>query len=108
MRILFDHSAPRPLIGFLKDHEVTTAKRAGWEQLADGDLLDAAERNGFDVLLTSDRRIIFQQNFEGRKIALIVLGNPNWNVVKRYVRRIATAVNAAKPGTYTEVEIPFR
>lgn len=108
MRILFDHNAPAPLIGFLEGHEITTAKRVGWERLADGELLDAAERDGFEVFLTADRRIVSQQNLERRTIALVVLANPNWKVVKRYVRRIADAVDAATPGTYTEVEIPFR
>jgi hypothetical protein len=108
MRILFDHSAPAPLIRFLEGHDITTAKRAGWERLVDGQLLDAAEQAGFEVLLTSDKRISSQQNLSGRAIALVVLGNPNWNIVRRYVRRISSAVNSSKPGNYTEVEIPFR
>jgi len=108
MRILLDHSAPAPLIPFLEGHFVTTAKIEGWERLVDGELLDAAEGAGFEVLLTSDKRIVFQQNLKGRRISLVVLGNSNWRVARRYVRRIAAAINAAVPGSYTVVEIPFR
>jgi hypothetical protein len=108
MRILFDHSAPAPLIRFLEGHSVTTAKRAGWERLPDGNLLIAAEHAGFELFLTSDKRIVSQQNLKPLTIAVVVLGNPNWNIVQRYVRKIALAVNSAKPGTYTEVDIPFR
>ncbi len=108
MRILFDHSAPTPLIRFLEGHDITTAKRAGWDRLLDGDLLDAAERAGFELLLTCDKRIVSQQNLRGRIIALIVLGNPNWNVVQRYGRRVAQAVNSATPGSYKEVDLPLR
>jgi len=108
MRILFDHNAPAPLIPFLEGHIVTLARDAGWDRLQDGDLLTLAERSGFEVVLTSDRRIRSQQNLKGRKIALVVLASSDWRVVKRYVRRIAAAVNAATPGTYREVDIPFR
>lgn len=73
MRILFDHNASAPLIRYLEGHTVTTARRAGWERLVDRELLDAAERDGFDVFLTGDRRIASQQNLKGRKVAIIVL-----------------------------------
>jgi predicted nuclease of predicted toxin-antitoxin system len=108
MRILFDHNAPVPLIPFLSPHTVTTARQAGWERLTDGLLLDAAERGGFSILLTADQRIVTQQNPAGRQLALVVLGSSNWKVVQRYTRRIAQAVDAAEPGTYTHVPIPFR
>jgi len=108
MRILFDHNAPAPLIPYLEGHLVTTARRAGWDRLADRDLLDAAEREGYEIFLTGDRRIATQQNLLGRKIAIIVLTASRWPVVQRYVRRIAAAVNIATPGSFTEVEIPFR
>ena len=55
MRILFDHGTPAPLIPFLEGHTVTKAKDAGWDKLANGDLLNAAEQAGFDLLLTTGR-----------------------------------------------------
>jgi hypothetical protein len=56
--------------------------------------------------LTTDKNIRFQQNPAERVIAIVVLGKSRWPVVQRYVDRVVEAVNAAKPGTYCEVEIP--
>jgi hypothetical protein len=59
-------------------------------------------------LLTTDRRIRYQQNLAGRTIAILVLtGTTKWSRVRLQVKRIAAAVNAATPGSYTEIEIPF-
>jgi hypothetical protein len=108
MRILFDHGTPAPLIPFLEGHTVTKAKDVGWERLENGELLKAAEQGGFEVLLTTDKNMASQQNLKSRTVAIVVLGNSQWRVVQRYVRKIAAVVNAATPGSYTEVDIPFR
>lgn len=108
MRILFDHGTPAPLIPFLEGHTVTKAKDAGWDKLVNGELLKAAEEAGFAVLLTTDKNMAAQQNLQGRTLAMIVLGNSRWRIVQRHVRKIAAAVNAATPGSYSEVEIPFQ
>jgi hypothetical protein len=107
MRVLFDHSVPAPLIRFLSAHSVTKAKDRGWDKLGNGDLLNAAEEAGFDVLLTADKNIRYQQNLEGRRIALVVLGTPQWPLVKRHAEEIANVTDAASPGSYVEVEIPY-
>ena len=107
MRILFDHGAPAPLIPFLTGHAVTKAKDAGWDRLVNGELLKAAEKAGFEVLITTDKNIVTQQNLTGRAIAIVVLGNSQWRIVQRHVRKIASAVNAAQPGSYTKVDIPY-
>ena len=101
-------TAPAPLIPFLEGHTVTKAKDVGWDKLANGELLQAAEKAGFEVLLTTDKNIAAQQNLKSRTIAIVVLGNSQWRIVQRYVRRIAASVNAATPGSYIEVDIPFR
>ena len=80
----------------------------GWDTLENGELLKAAEAAGFDVLVTPDKNIRYQQNLTVRTIALVVLGNPQWPVPRLHVDRVVAAVNAARPGTYTEVEIPER
>ena len=72
-----------------------------------GELIAAAEAAGFEVLLTTDKNIRYQQNLTGRKIAFVVLGNQQWPTLRRYLDRVVTAVNAATPGSYCEVEIPF-
>jgi hypothetical protein len=58
-------------------------------------------------LLTTDKNIRLQQNLKGRKIAFVVLGNQQWPTLRRYVEKVVAAVNAATPGSYCEVDIPF-
>ncbi len=107
-RVLFDNGTPRKVAGCLTDHTVIRARQLGWHQLKNGDLLAQAEAGGFDVLLSTDKNMQYQQNLSGRKIALIVLGQQQWPLVQLYLDRVAAAVNAAQPGSYTEVEIPFK
>lgn len=106
MLILFDHGTPAPLLSLLKGHTVKKTKDLGWDTLSNGELLKVAEEAGFELLLTTDKNIHYQQNLIGRKIALVVLANPRWPVVRLYVERVVSAVNAARPGSYTEVDIP--
>jgi hypothetical protein len=97
---------PRGIARALKGHVVIKAKDRGWNTLSNGNLLAAAERDGFDLLVTADKNMRYQQNFAGRRIALIVLSTPQWPLVRLHLVRIAEAVNAATPGSYAEVEIP--
>jgi Domain of unknown function (DUF5615) len=108
MRILFDQGAPRGLAAVLRGHQVTEARKRGWERISNGELLRLAENAGFDILLTTDKRMRYQQNLSGRTIAIIVLGNSPWRLVRLYLDQIAAAVDAATPGSYAEVDIPFK
>jgi hypothetical protein len=108
MRILFDHGTPAPLIPFLAGHAITKAKDAGWDRLTSGEFLQATEEAGFEVLVTTDKNLSTQQNLRGRALAIVVLGNSQWRILQRYVRKIAAVVNATTPGSYVEIEIPFR
>jgi hypothetical protein len=71
-----------------------------------GDLLRVAEEAVFDVLVTADKNIRYQQNLEGRKIAVVVLAQSRWGLVRKTLAEIGAAVNACTPGSYVEVEIP--
>lgn len=62
MRVLFDQGTPVPLRQFLTQHEVTTAFERGWSKLKNGDLLDAAEKDGFAALVTTDLNLKYKQN----------------------------------------------
>lgn len=106
MLVLFDHATPAPLRSFLIGHTVKKAKDQGWDTLTNGELLKAAEEAGFDILLTTDKNMRYQQNLATRKIALVVLGISQWPVVRKHVARVVLAIDAAAPGSYTEVEIP--
>jgi predicted nuclease of predicted toxin-antitoxin system len=107
MLILFDNGIPAPLRRALKGHVVVEAFERGWGRLLNSELIAAAEAARFDVLLTTDKNIRYQQNLRGRKIAFVVLGNQQWPTLRRYVDKVLAAVNAATPGSYTEVDIPF-
>jgi hypothetical protein len=108
MRILFDNGTPNPIARSLVGHEVAFARQIGWHKLENGELLRQAEEAGYELLLTSDKNIRYQQNLSGRKIAIVVLGNQQWPDVKLHLDRIVAAVGAAKPGSYSEVEIPHK
>ena len=74
MRVLFDNGTPRGVAAALTDHVVEEARARGWDTLRNGELLDAAEAAGFDVFVTTDRNLRFQQNLTSRRIAIVVLG----------------------------------
>ena len=102
---MFDHSTPAPLSAYLVDHTVLEARDREWDRLSNGDLLDEAERAGFDVLITADKNMRYQQNLKDRRIALVVLATPQWPVVRLHTERIAAAVDGARPGSYVEVDL---
>lgn len=106
MLILFDQATPVPIRAFLKDHTVETAAQRGWDRLKNGELLTAAEAAGFQVFVTPDKNIRHQQNLAARQISIVVLGNPQWPQLRNYVHLVVLAIEAAKPSSYTEVEIP--
>jgi predicted nuclease of predicted toxin-antitoxin system len=108
MLVLFDNATPRTLARYLIDHHMVTEARArGWEELENGDLLREAEAAGFEVLVTTDKNLAYQQNLKGRKIAIVVLGLGRWSLIRHHVPQVVAAVNAATPGSFAEVEIPY-
>jgi len=70
-------------------------------------LLNVAEAEGFEVFVTADKNMRYQQNLTGRKIAVVVIGNAQWKVLKRYADRVVSAVGEATPGSFAEVSVPF-
>ncbi len=107
MRILFDNGTPKAIAKSLIGHVVTFSRQLTWHEFENGELIQKAEDAGFDLLLTTDKKIQYQQNLKGRKIALVVLGNQQWPVVKLHLERIVAVVDGSTPGSYTEVPIPF-
>jgi hypothetical protein len=108
MRVLFDQGAPVPLRRTLGHHYVKTAREQGWSTLANGDLLRAAEQAGFEILVTTDKNIPYQQNLENHKVAIVILSRNKWSLVRLRLQEVVNAVDAAKPGCCTIVEIPPR
>ena len=105
MKILFDQGAPEPLCRHLSGHTVDTAFQRGWSHLENGALLDAAERAGYDLLITTDQNLKYQQNLVGRKLAVLVLLSTSWPRIQLQIAGILTAVKGMGPGGYVEIPI---
>ena len=87
-------------------HVLTEAIDRGWDRISNGDLLTLAEDACFEVLLTTDKNLRYQQNLTNRKISVIVLGNSTWRFVRPHLGRVLSAVNSATAGSFAEVENP--
>lgn len=90
----------------MSKHVVTRTAELNWEELKNGELLDAAEKEGFEVLVTCERNLKYQQNFSGRHIAIVVLPSGRWPAVRDQIDEVVTAIDEASPGSYRE--IPYR
>ena len=104
MKVLFDQGTPVPLRRHLTGHVVDTAFECGWSNLKNGELLDAADRDGYGLLITTDQNLKHQQNLVGRKLAILQLPTNHWPTLKRHAREIAMAVADLKPGDYIELQ----
>src|SRR3974390_280002 len=102
MRILFDQGTPVPLKQHLTGHTVSTAYEQGWATLSNGELLAAAEK-AFDLLVTTDQNLRYQQNLAGRKLAIIVLPTTSWPQIEKHTAEVIAAISSIKPGDYKEV-----
>jgi hypothetical protein len=105
MKILFDQGTPVPLRRHLSGHTIDTAYERGWAALANGDLITAAEQDGYDLLITTDQNLRYQQNFAGRQIAILVLLSTSWPRIQLHMDTIQDAIAAIVPGAYQEVVI---
>src|SRR4051812_40926666 len=106
MRILFDQGTPSPLRTYLPDHFIESAFERGWNSLENGELLNEAERAGFDILVTTDQNLQYQQNLASRKIAVLVLSTTNWPLIRKHVVLVIAALEQVASGSYIEVAIP--
>jgi|SRR5271169_754693 len=106
MRVLLDNCTPRGVASSLRGHAVKECRSQGWDRLRNGELLDAAEAAGFEVFLTADQNVRYQQNLLRRQIAIVVLKSGAWEILRPHLDRIREAVEAAEPGSITEISIP--
>jgi len=95
---------PQPLRRFLKDFEISTAQEMGWGRVKNGELLQRAE-GVFDVFVTADQRLKYQQNLSGRQLAILVLSTNRWPKVKARTAEIIAAMQSLKPGDYVELTL---
>ncbi len=103
MRILFDVNVPEPLRRYLAEHNVDTADEKGWARIRNGNLLDNAERDGYEIVITGDQNMRYQQNMAGRQVAVIVLLSNRWPRVQLRIEEIRASLEGLEPGEVREV-----
>lgn len=101
MRILLDQNTPRGVRRILMGHDVRTAPEMGWAAYSNGQLLNEAEKAGFEALVTCDQNFVFQQNPTSRNIAIVILSTNIWPVIRAQPQRVQRAVANAAPGTFS-------
>ncbi len=104
MKVLLDENLPHDLRRALSALDPVTVQYKGWAGLKNGELLTAAEAAGFEVLVTGDKTVQFEQNMKHRKIAVVSLSAPHWQLVKNHVRQIAQAIETATSGSFSRVD----
>ena len=103
MRVLFDQGTPVPLRRSLPGHVVETAYERGWQLLTNGALLDAAEAAGFELLVTTDQGLRYQQDLAKRRIRILVLKTASWPKMRKHAETVARTIDDLAPGEYREV-----
>ena len=105
MKVLVDECVPLKLVRLLTGHTFATAQQKGWGGFQNGRLLALAEPE-FDLFLTSDRNLQYQQNLKGRKIAILLLSTNHWPTLQRQVPLVQAALDKIRPNEFVRAEIP--
>ena len=103
MKVLFDQGTPVPLRRLLPGHDVHTVYERGWSTLLNGDLLRAAEAERFDVIVTTDKNVSYQQNVGRLALAIVVLPTTDWSTIRVNASRVADALRGLRAGVVREV-----
>ena len=104
MRILLDESVPVQVREALHDHSVSTAVEMGWRGIGNGELLDRAEAEGFELVVAADKNLRHQQNLRKRRIAILELWTNHRPTLERHFARIRERVHSASSGQYVVLE----
>jgi predicted nuclease of predicted toxin-antitoxin system len=105
MRILFDQGTPAPLRRHLHPHPVDTTAERGWSTISNGELLKCAEEEGYEVFITTDQNLRYQQNLTGRRLGIVVLMATSWPRTQQHIPEILAAVNRAVGSGFEEVAL---
>jgi hypothetical protein len=101
MRILFDQGTPVPLRRLLVGDSVSTAFEMGWSGLGNGAL--AAAEGSFDILVTNDKNLRYQQDLTSRNLAILVLPTTSWPTIRTHTPQVIASIEALQPGEYVEL-----
>lgn len=105
MKVLLDECCPGPLKDSLLGVDVSTVEMVGWKGIKNGKLVAAAD-GAYDVLVTADKSLRYQQNLKNRKIAILELPFNSWKRLQPIIPSIQVALNSIKPGQYLEISVP--
>lgn len=103
MKVLFDQGVPVPLRPHLVDHVVETVYELGWSTLSNGDLISQAEQSEFEIFITTDQKLRYQQNLSQRKLAIVVLMSASWPRIQLHIDAVECAISTAAAGSFIEV-----
>jgi hypothetical protein len=106
VQILFDQGTPAPLRRFLTAHDVSTAYEQGWSTVTNGDLIRLGEQQGYELLITTDTNLRYQQNLKTRAIAILVLSTTSWPRIRSAAELVVVEVAGIRAGEYCELRIP--
>ena len=104
MRIVLDECVPWPLAKYLDSHTCTSPQRSGWGGFANGDLLRLAE-DEYDLFVTSDQNLRYQQNLADRKIAILELSTNDWATIRKNLTAVVARINAMRPGEFARFDV---
>jgi predicted nuclease of predicted toxin-antitoxin system len=104
VKILLDESVPRLLKLSLPHLDISTVQEMGWAGIRNGELLRRAETQ-FDVLVTADQNLRYQQNLSGRKLAILVLPSNQVPVVTQLIPQVETTLATIQPGILIEIPL---
>ncbi|MCU0783372.1 MAG: hypothetical protein MUF81_04845 [Verrucomicrobia bacterium] len=105
MNILLDECVPWPMHKLLAGHTCITARQCGWGGIKNGELLRRAEGK-FDIFITSDQNIRYQQNLAGRQIPIMELSTNDLRRIQAAAVLIQSAIAAIRPGEFRQLVIP--
>ena len=105
MKILFDQGTPVPLRRHLAGHSVDTAFERGWSDLHNSVLLERAEEDGYQLVITTDQNLRHQQNLADRQLAVLVLLSTSWPRIQLRIDDIRAVVDKMSPGDSREIQI---
>lgn len=100
MRILLDESVPVQVRNALSGHQVLTAVEMNWQGISNGELLDRAEAEGFQLLIVADKNFQHQQNLKGRPIAILELWTNHRPTLENHFQRIRVAAESVSSGQF--------
>jgi len=105
MRILLDECLPIPMRGCFTSHQCVAVSDRGWKGIKNGELLRLAEGQ-FDLFITADQSIRYQQNISGRRIPILELSTNDLRRILAAVSLLQSAIETIKASEFRQLEIP--